>query len=380
MTPSHDVGLHGSPAVTHHPTAVKPTSQWNTTACNSFRSSSSKGGSNATQEISSDIMTRYERMIAVLTAQALSQQEEIAQLKNAMFNAAGLCNDGSAPGNNYVEPPTRTTSSRMLDNTRTFVESKPQRTATRGSGTRRMPKGWRRRIEDHMVGLLETHMRCMDERLARCLVERFRQVTRQHVIRSVEKEVLRVLHEKPLPVADVEPRDVSVDPTATPQCSAAPPQIHVANEESAWRSVKPATYMGDQQQNRQRPQRVIENGVPTEPHVSTIAGDPSSLSESAASLLRHHDQLLLEQLQRRVATLEDRLAVAATSFSSKGTSPPSLANATCHLNGHSKDDGNRTHLWFSSRSPTNSASDDVGVLVDVFEGRKPPTAVRLLSP
>ncbi|EKF39231.1 hypothetical protein MOQ_000548 [Trypanosoma cruzi marinkellei] len=359
-----------------------------------------------TREFSVDMMNRYEHMIALLTAQALSQQEEINQLKTALNEVAILPDVNVDEEQSCKRPSTNGNVSKQHECKKAaVVENTSVNDSKRSKERTRLPKRWRHRVEDHTILLLEKYMRYMDERLARGLVERLRRITREHVIRSLDNEVLRVLQESlRLPQDGQMPLRQAVDydhhnhqrrMCSTPaRCEekeseanmnhAISPPRAPSREKSTSHEV-PVTTTRDARRPssfKNPPVRLCEVGcgttAETEPYLSTISTEPS-VSGSSSWLRLHLDQSLLGQLQHKVMLLEDRLAAAAFSASCRSESsllsPPSVEK-TLGRDGHS--------VWGSSLwSPTNSSSvtnvsDDIKVLLDIFEGRQPVNVVEKL--
>ncbi|ESL08587.1 hypothetical protein TRSC58_03707 [Trypanosoma rangeli SC58] len=358
-----------------------------------------------TRETTHEMMSRYEHVIEVLTAQALAQQDEINQLKAALTESVSL------PGADVAgEGPGKQLSSeghavRRRECAKAVVESNSPNTLRKYNDRHRLPKGWRRRVEDHTVQLLEAYMRYMDECLAQGLVERLRRVTRKHVIRSLDKEIFRVMQERQrLPqdrrillrqaldadnhqhhrmcsssvrLEEKESR-VSVDHTI-PAPRAWPKERDISHVSSVM-AKEDARRCGSFRNSPLR-QREVDLGHTTEmgPCISSLSTDPS-VSGSGASCLRQLDHTLLEQLRRKVLVLEKRLDAASSSDfcrNESSLSPPPPVETTHDCMGNS---GGGFSLW----SPTNSssvinASDDVEVLLNVFEGRQPANAVQKLA-
>ncbi|KAF8281196.1 hypothetical protein TcBrA4_0089600 [Trypanosoma cruzi] len=407
MTLSSDANFHASPSITRHAAM----NAGNAPLGNKKTENGGLGGvegscsSCDTREFSLDMMNRYEHMIALLTAQALSQQEEINQLKTALNEVASL------PDANVDEkrPSERLSTHRNVSKRReckkAAVESTSLNDLKRSKERQKLPKRWRHRVEDHTILLLEKYMRYMDECLARGLVERLRRVTREHVIRSLDKEVFRVLQEPlrlpqdgqmPLRQAsDHEHHNHQRRMCSSPaRCEekesgakmdhAISPPRSPSHEKGTSHEV-PVTAREDARRPsffENPPVRLCEVGcgskAETEPYLSTISTEPS-VSGSSSWFRLHLDQSLLGQMQHKVMLLEDRLAAAAFSASSRSESsslsPPSVEKT------FGRDD--RSGWGSSLCSPTNSSgatnvSDEVKVLLDIFEGRQPVNVVEKL--
>ncbi|ORC88588.1 uncharacterized protein TM35_000162260 [Trypanosoma theileri] len=451
--------------------------------------------------VSESTVSRYEHMIAQLTTQALSQQEEIKQLREALGKTLipnnsdnNDINKSNNDDNNnskkkkkndndknekndykseierrnedmYVdvsqETPTNSTAEQIVVLTKS---ERTRRSRSRKDKKRRMSTGCRRTVEEYTLGLLERYIQHVDERLAFSLVERLRRVTREHVMRTVEKEVGRVLQERQW--LQQQQEQEQEEEQYTHNCNVCVHHHHHHNdfhfspERGNGEKVKsvlresnfsacmnstnttattstPSSVVGDSvivssQQELKRlvascdvrssniecaqcltsttmnctseePNNLVfeSSKTTTEPYVSTILVDPSS-SDSFTSFHRKHDQHLIEHLQRKVALLEERLYAATVFDQGINNSPPSVEK-TCYYAGDGRNSNNtdnnknsndnynssissgtKVHRCCSSMSLTNSGSnssvcDDIEVLMDMFEGRKPPKEVlRLL--
>ncbi|KAH9599733.1 hypothetical protein LSM04_002968 [Trypanosoma melophagium] len=445
------------------------------------------------RDVSESTVSRYEHMIAQLTTQALSQQEEITQLRQALGEAGTTHNsnhhyihnerknnkkrkqqqhisnnhnnnindNNNNNTNNNNNHDFKDVSERRNDNmcvifsqetptvptaepTAVLTKSEKRRRGTsRKRKERRMSAAWCRTVEEYTLGLLETYMRRVDERLACSLVERLRRVTREHVMRTVEKEVRRVLHERQLLQQEqeeqlyihncntcIQPHEFRISPekeggeklksvsreSSIPTCmnyitdTAVSESITVSSEKlleekvtscdgqsTCIEKIQCVTSCAMNSTSEGQNNLFLGSTSVTEPYVSTISADPSS-SDSFTSFHRKHDQHLIEFLQQKVSQLEERLCTATVFDQGTINSPPSVEKTSYYAgdgrktnnserknnknsnNSSSINSINGFHYCCSSgplsnSSSSNSVCDDIEVLVDVFEGRKPPKEV-----
>ncbi|RNF10628.1 hypothetical protein TraAM80_01444 [Trypanosoma rangeli] len=349
-------------------------------------------------------MSRYEHVIEVLTAQALAQQDEINQLRAILTGSVGLPAADVAGEGRGEQLSSEGHALRRHECAKAVVESNSPNTLRKCNNRHSLPKGWRRRVEDYTVQLLEAYMRYMDECLAQGLVERLRRVTRKHVIRSLDKEISRVMQERQRLLQDrriLLRQALDADNHQHHRMCSSSVRLkekesrvsvdHIIPASRAWPKERDASHvisvMAKEDarrcgsfRNSPLRQREVDLGRTTEmrPCISSLATD-SSVSGSGASYLRQLDHTLLEQLRRKVLVLEKRLAAASSSDfcgNEPSSSPPPPVETTHDCMGNSGE-------GFSSCPPTNSssvinASDDIELLLNVFEGLQPANAVQKL--